>query len=273
VPTAKVLEAIRLHNLFAIDTGGLGEVEVTRAGRLITAAQIEERVLRVLAGQYGLADAGSLHVTFDHEVEAITVEPSVTAELQVARARVEPRSGRFEIVLDLPGSTLAGRKPLRLTGAIAQFAETTVLTRPLARGEVVKTADVAIEKRRKTEVPADAVAPGEQIVGLAARQALRAGQPLRRADLMKPQIVKRDDTVTLVYEVPGLLLTTRGKALDAGAEDDVIGVLNLQSKRKVQGTVAADGRVLMAAHPRLVAAAASVPPTAEIEPTAAHSEQ
>jgi flagella basal body P-ring formation protein FlgA len=55
--------------------------------------------------------------------------------------------------------------------------------------------------------------------------------------------VHRDDNVTLVYEVPGIMLTTRGKALEAGAEGDVINVLNVQSKRTVQGTVTGPNRV------------------------------
>ena len=49
---------------------------------------------------------------------------------------------------------------------------------------------------------------------MAARRALRAGQPLRSADLMKPELVQRNETVTLVYEVPGIVLTMRGKALE-----------------------------------------------------------
>jgi flagella basal body P-ring formation protein FlgA len=70
-----------------------------------------------------------------------------------------------------------------------------------------------------------------------------AGQPLRRGDLMKPEMVHRDDNITLVFEVPGILLTTRGKALESGAEGDVINVLNIQSKRTVQGIVSGQNRV------------------------------
>ena len=39
---------------------------------------------------------------------------------------------------------------------------------------------------------------------------------------MKPEIVQRNETVTLVYEVPGITLTMRGKAIEGGAEGDVI---------------------------------------------------
>jgi flagella basal body P-ring formation protein FlgA len=76
---------------------------------------------------------------------------------------------------------------------------------------------------------------------------VRQGQALRRHDLMKAELIHRDDIITLVYEVPGILLTTQGKALEAGAQGDVISVLNVQSKRTVQGIVLSSNRVVIKA--------------------------
>ena len=71
---------------------------------------------------------------------------------------------------------------------------------------------------------------------------------------MKPELVQRNETVTLVYEVPGIVLTVRGKAVDGGAEGDVINVLNEQTKRTVQGVVVGPGRVIISTgSPRLAA--------------------
>ena len=76
-----------------------------------------------------------------------------------------------------------------------------------------------------------------------ARRQLRAGQALRVADLAKPDLVQRDQNVTLIYESPGLYLTVRGKALESGTEGDVVNVVNLQSKRTVSGAVSGRGQV------------------------------
>ncbi len=43
---------------------------------------------------------------------------------------------------------------------------------------------------------------------------------------MKPDLVQRGDAVTLVYEVPGIVLTLRGKAMEGGALGDTISVVN-----------------------------------------------
>ncbi len=96
-----------------------------------------------------------------------------------------------------------------------------------------------------------------------ARRALRPGQPLRSADLTKPDLVQRDQGVTLIYEAPGIYLTMRGKAMENGAEGDVVNVLNLQSKRTISGIVIGRGQVsLSAGQSRQVASieAAATPP-------------
>jgi flagella basal body P-ring formation protein FlgA len=102
----------------------------------------------------------------------------------------------------------------------------------------------------------DVVASARSVVGQAARRALRPGQPLRQADVMRPELVQRNEPVIILYQVPGIVLTLRGKAIDAGAEGDVINVLNIQSKRTVQGVVTANGRVLVSPPNARVAAVA-----------------
>ena len=83
---------------------------------------------------------------------------------------------------------------------------------------------------------------------------MQPGRALRMTDLMKPEIIQRNETVTIIYEMTGITLTVRGKAAEGGAEGDTISVLNEQSKRTVQGVIAGPGRVVIAPRgPRVVA--------------------
>src|SRR5204863_2163807 len=131
---------------------------------------------------------------------------------------------------------------LRFTGTAIETIEAAVLARNVERNEVLKSSDVLVERRAKAEVGSDA-ATRDRAVGMQARRQLRAGQALRVADLAKPDLVQRDQNVTLIYETTGLYLTVRGKALDSGTEGDVVNVMNLQSKRAVSGTVTGRGQV------------------------------
>jgi flagella basal body P-ring formation protein FlgA len=257
ISTAKVLDAIRPHHLFRVDVADIADVEVTRSGRSVLPAEIEARILRAFAGHHGLGEAHDLTLAFDREPRAFSVEPTANAELQVARAQYEPRSGRFDITLELPDSQASRRAPLRFSGTLLERVEVMTLTRSLQTGEIVRAGDIVSERRPRREASADAVAATDAVIGLSARRPLRAGQPLRRGDLVKPDLVKRDDAVILVYEAPGMMLTTRGKAIEAGAEGDLVSAVNVQSKRTVQGVVSGPGRItLVATTPRVLAAAA-----------------
>jgi flagella basal body P-ring formation protein FlgA len=265
VPTERVVEAIRPHQLIGIDTRGLSEVVVSRASRAIGVQEISARVAKALEGQYGLGEARNIQVEFDRDVHTLNVEPSVTGELQVASLAYSPRSARFDVTFDLPTSAALRWQSTRFTGIAIETIDAVTVDHPVERGEVLKLSELRIERRPKAEGPL--IRDVKAAAGLAARHQLRPGQPLHDADLMKPAIIAHNDPVTLVYEAPGLALTLRGQAQDTGALGDTISVLNLQSKRVVQGIVTGPGRVTVTAMTtRLVAtqpASDSPPPSSE----------
>jgi flagella basal body P-ring formation protein FlgA len=87
---------------------------------------------------------------------------------------------------------------------------------------------------------------------------------VRMNDLMKPVAVQRNEPVTITYRMPGLLLSIRGKAVDAGSVGDIVSVVNMQTNRTVQATVSGPGRVTVASATPVVAAADSAEQTAGI---------
>jgi flagellar basal body P-ring formation protein FlgA len=243
VPIASVREAVRGHHLVGLDARGLSEVSVTRAARTITAKELEARILVVLAGKYGLPDQSNLTVVFDNEVRNLAVEAAATNELAVAHLSYEPRTTRFDVTFELPGSAIARSLPLHFTGSLRETIEAVVPTHEIAQGQVLKAADLALERRPKTNSTPTTLTTIEQAQGLSAKHPLRAGQVIRQADVAKPEVVGRGETVTIVFEVPGITLSIVGKAVDAGALGDLINVLNVQSKRTIQATVIGPGRV------------------------------
>ncbi|HYA06746.1 MAG TPA: flagellar basal body P-ring formation chaperone FlgA [Xanthobacteraceae bacterium] len=242
VATDRILDAIRPHQLIGIDTRGLAEVTVTRASRAITAREISGRIAEALAGQYGFGDAHNILVNFDGDVRTLQIEPNLTGELQVVTLAYDPRTTRFDVTLGLPQSVELRRQAARYSGTAIDTIDAVAVDRPVERGEVLKASDLTVVRRPKADGAAVLTDSGAA-VGLAARRALRPGQPLAATDLMKPQIVQRNDTVTIVYQAPGVMLTLRGQAQDAGALGDTISVLNVESKRAVQAVVAGPNRV------------------------------
>jgi flagellar basal body P-ring formation protein FlgA len=253
LPTAQVINVLRAHQVIGVDTRDLREISVTRLARTLESRDIELSVARALEHRGGLGDAANLSVTFDRDVGDMRLEVSNSGAMQTASSRYEPRNNRFDVTFEIANDSVATPTRLRFTGTAIETVEAAVLSRNVERNEVIKSADVVVERRPRAEVGAD-VAARDRAVGMQARKQLRAGQALKTADLAKPDLVTRDQNVTLIYESVGLYLTIRGKALEGGTEGDVVSVLNLQSKRTVSGVVIGRGQVsISVATPRLPA--------------------
>jgi flagellar basal body P-ring formation protein FlgA len=254
LPTASVLATLRAHQVIGVDTRDIGEISVTRLARTLQGKEIELQVARALEHRNGLGDADKLSLTFDRGVGDLRLEASNTGAMQPASVRYEPRNNRFDVTFEVAIENVSTPTRLRFTGTAVETVEAAVLARNIERNEVIKSSDVIVERRARTEVGND-IAARDRAVGMQARRQLRAGQALKSADLARPDLVQRDQSVTLIYEAAGLYLTIRGKALDGGTEGDVVNVLNLQSKRTVSGVVTGRGQVSVAvATPRLPAA-------------------
>ncbi len=241
VSVGRIIDALLPHELFKLDTRGLTDVAVTRASTIISPKDIEARIAQSLAGRQRSADPSNLTLTFDTDARPIHVEPGT--DLRLLRMAYDPRNGRFEVLFERTDT----RTPLRITGTYAETFVAAVLARPLAAGEIVRATDITIVRRPKSEFIANIINSADQAIGLAARRAMRPGDLLRQTDLSKPETIARNDNVSITYQVPGITLTLRGKALEGGSIGDSINVLNVLSKRTVQGTIAGPGHVVVTA--------------------------
>lgn len=257
LPTAQLLTALRAHQVIGVDTRDLREVSVTRASRTLASKDIELQIARVLERRNGLGDAANISVTFERDLRELQLDTAHTGDMRASLVRFDPRNGRFDITFEIANDVTYSPTKLRFTGTAVETVEAAVLTRSVERNEILKSSDVIVERRPKAEVGND-IATRSRSVGMQARKQMRAGQALKAADLGKPDLVSRDQAVTLIYEAPGLYLTGRGKAIDSGTEGDVVNIVNLQSKRTVQGVVTGPGQVsVMVTSPRLTTAALS----------------
>lgn len=264
LPVTQLLSALRAHQVIGVDTRDIREVSVTRASRIVASKEIELQIARVLERRNGLGDAANISVTFERDLRELQLDAGHTGDMRATAVRFDPRNGRFDITFEIPNDVTYTPTKLRFTGTAVETVDAAVLVRSVERNEVLKSSDIIVERRPKAEAGND-VSTRDRAIGMQVRKQMRAGQILKTADLGKPDMVSRDQPVTLIYEAPGLYLTGRGKAVDSGTEGDVINVVNLQSKRTVQGVVTGPGQVsIMAATSRLTTAA-----LATSEPSAA----
>lgn len=244
--TTQIINALRAHQVIGVQTGDIKQVSVTRLARTLGAKDIEDAIAHALDHRGGLGDAANITLTFDREPQDLRLDASFAGALQPTAVRFDQKNGRFDVTLEITNDDAPAPMKLRITGTAIETVEAVVLTRNVERTDILKASDLATERRNKAEIGGDA-ASRETVLGMQLRRSMRAGQALKVADLAKPDLVQRDQAVTVIYQAPGLYLTTRGKALDAGTEGDVVSVLNLQSKRTVTGVVTGRGQITIQA--------------------------
>ncbi|MDA9489899.1 flagellar basal body P-ring formation chaperone FlgA [Bradyrhizobium sp. CCBAU 11361] len=242
LPVAQVLSVLRAKQVIGVMTGDVREVQVTRLARTLANKDLENAVASALERRFGLGDAANITVTFDRGVADMRLDASNTGALQPVATRYDARSGRFDIAFEINNDNNPAPTKLRFTGTAIETVEVAVLTRDIDRADLLKSSDVTLERRPKAEVTGEA-ASRDRTIGMQLRRPMRAGTPIRVADIVKPDFVQRDQNVTIIYQVPGLYLTTRGKAIESGAEGDTVSVLNLQSKRTLTGVVTGRGQI------------------------------
>ena len=255
VSARRVVDLARAAGFTAAETGGLVEVRVTRLARSVEADDfsrlIAAETLRRIARTATETTVDDLRVAFDTPVEPRRADLRAAEPARLVSFTHNPQNGRFDALFQIARGSDDER--LHLRGEVIETVQVVTLTRALARGDVVGRDDVVIDRLPRRQVGGVRPADPEQIVGLAARRALRPGQPVAPGDFSRPVIVARGDTVTLVYETASLTVTSRGQATESGALGDVVGVLNPQSKRTVHATVAGPGKVVVTAGSKAVA--------------------
>lgn len=123
-----------------------------------------------------------------------------------ARARV-----RHAVTVLLLAMVIALVLPCMALGQVA--------TRDLARNTVLATSDVAAG-RRAGAGEAGAVLP----LGWVTRRAIRAGERLAPPAIAPPRLVRRGETVTLLYDDGAVQVSRRGDAMRDAALDEMCSV-------------------------------------------------
>lgn len=120
------------------------------------------------------------------------------------------------------------------TSAESVIAQRNITAHSIIVAEDLATVDADIE---------GAVASVSLAIGQEAKTTIYAGRPLLIETLTAPALVNRNQIVVLVFQTASLSIVAEGRALQRGAEGDLIRALNLASKTTVSGRIGPDGKL------------------------------
>ncbi|KCZ51045.1 hypothetical protein HY29_06745 [Hyphomonas beringensis] len=117
-------------------------------------------------------------------------------------------------------------------------------TSSLVATEVIRAGDTLSPANVSTE-SGDAAASDDPVMGREVRRTVYVGQEVTLDDTRPARLIRRNQVVTVKFVSGSLEITTTGRAMGEGTQDESISVLNLSSKKIVSGIVQEGGWVLV----------------------------
>lgn len=242
VAASDILARVKALGLADVKSGGLADVVVTRLATEVTAADLARQLAASVAQRLGVAPE-QIEISFDQTPTVAKADSAASNPARLVDISFSPSSGRFDAVVEINKGGPVER--LRLRGQATEMVDVLMLTRPLQRGDVVQASDLSAQRLPRAQADRVGQIDAASLIGKEAKRALRANSPALAADFVAARVIAKGDFVTLVVEMPGLMLTVRGVAQEAGALGDQIAVMNEQSRRVVHGEVNGPGHVLV----------------------------
>lgn len=184
----------------------------TRAQRLVA-----EAIEQLLAAQAGPEQSWNVEVALsDAQIRALPADPRKI----VARGGQPPWVGsqQFEIVAETP----EGPARLVVEAEVSLRQPVVVAAVSLARGAVIRSADVRLAPAPPGSDASDAARSIEEVVDRETTRAIAAGTVLRTGMLRAPVMVRRGEVITVYCRAPGIRVRTVGRAREEGTLGDLI---------------------------------------------------
>lgn len=137
------------------------------------------------------------------------------------------------------GVRCSGDSPWKIyiPARVKTLGDVVKLARPVTRGHTLTINDLRVEQDDIGALNSGYFEQPSQLLGFQVKRSMRSGQILNRLMVKLPNAIKRGQKVTLLANTAGFEVRVAGKALGDAALGESLRVLNLSSKRVVEGKV------------------------------------
>lgn len=213
-------------------------ITVTRASHAIEAEEIASLIEQALIAEgYG----SRFNVSLSNRNYVLHLPLDQSPDLAIDRLRHDAQRGYFEVTLSAAG--LPGVSPT-LRGRAIAVLEIPVLASQLPLNREITERDLVYIDMAADRLGNGVVTHASELIGMSPRRNIRAGQPVRRADIGTPIIVERGDRVRVSYQTPGMALTVIGEATEDGSLGDVIRLRNTSTHNVFEARLLGHGQAV-----------------------------
>lgn len=120
-----------------------------------------------------------------------------------------------------------------LSAWVDRFEKVVCTVRPLERHAILAAEDLTLERRNISKLPASVLKAVEGVAGRRLKHRLKVGSVVLANTIEEPPLITKGDRVTIIAELPNLVVTAVGIAQDKGSSGDQIRVRNCMSKKEI----------------------------------------
>lgn len=179
------------------------------------------------------------------EIEVNALDPRVRMPLcdtQLSSKLQSPAEpiGRVTVKVSCEGSS---PWTVYVPAQVHLYRTVVVITRPMQRGMVLDTGDVALRERDVSQLNLAYITDIDQAVGQKLARGMVQDQILGPVQLERAELVHKGDSVVISAQSSGISVRMPGEALADGGLDEQIRVRNENSNRVVKARVTGPGQV------------------------------
>ena len=132
---------------------------------------------------------------------------------------------------------------LHVPVTISVFKKVLVASRQLQKGTVLTESDIKLKKIDLAKLHYGFFEQLKQGTGKKLKKRILAGAVLTPAMLKNPQLIRRGQQINIMAQSGRMMVRMKGKALANGAVGERIKVMNVKSRKKLEGVVTSSGEV------------------------------
>jgi len=249
VPLASIQLAAQRVGLPSFNAQGITHVRVERPGIAIDQVFLSNIFGKEIAARGQLYSNQEVKFSPFGKFETVYADPTAMHPATLLDFTYEPQSGRINASLALAGRTA----PIAINGKLEIFAPAAHLDRTMAKGEIIGISDIEFKSVPVRFSKVQGELQLQDLVGKSLTRPVGAGSMIKLSDLSDPILINRNDVVTILFRHGQLKLTVKGQALHSATRNQPVTVLNLMSKKTIQGIATDAGTVLITNDPTRIA--------------------
>lgn len=187
---------------------------------------------------------GNFSVSLTNGKPTIVLPQNLPENVEISSFNYDTQKDYFQASLVAPSLDNPVKKIL-VSGFVERLVSVPVLRNNMQNGSIIGKHDIDMIEVPQKSLQHNVVMDQEKLIGMTPRRIAYGGKIILAGTLQRPLLVERGEKVTISFEEGPLVLTAKGKAMQAGAKGDLIRVKNINSSRAVDAYITGENQVVV----------------------------